>query len=331
MAGFFDRVAPPVLPGQRPLATDTNATTRTVNESAMQTGTGYTGIARNMGGTQIRDFGQTDLFGRITGSGGSGSGVSGTVYSWVQVIRSFNGATWETLPNGLFGTITSTQAREINNNTGVPVGAVVRLTPSQGTTGLEFQWGEGIISGSSSGGGTGDRLKGFVVGDTRCESGILNVYMRADYWDGQGGYYGPLFLSHTAGCCECGSSGSGTSGSSGGTITTTCCPSNPLPTTITGTFSSKTGYATNFPTSATFTYVGGVWKWTPGTLPACSALAELTLSCAGSWSLSSGASLLGPGPTSPASGVCSPFVQVFNVPNAAYGCGTMSYTLTFTA
>jgi hypothetical protein len=104
-----------------------------------------------------------------------------------------------------------------------------------------------------------------------------------------------------------------------------------LPTTLTCTFSSMTGYAaTNFPASATFTHTGGsTWQWTfngPGCVGA-----DLTLACGVSgWNISSGATRIGPIPTLAASGTCSPFLQVFNVPSSAYGCGTMGYTATFT-
>src|ERR1019366_1706029 len=124
---------------------------------------------------------------------------------------------------------------------------------------------------------------------------------------------------------------------SGSPVTVPCCI-GPVPATLTGTFSSKTGYAVAFPTTATFTYDAGNdwWVWNSG-LNCGFGPNGLMVFCSGS---DSSGFLLGDGvgnitPFSPVNPDvspapdCSPFQLIWSI-SGTFACGAMSYKLTLT-
>lgn len=111
----------PLRPGQRPTAADTNAVARAVSEMDRATGTGRVGVAREMGGFQIRDFAQPGHWARITGP------PSGDKYPHTQVYA-VNGV-WADVPvpPGVSGTADYAPAREANGSGDVAEDTVVWL------------------------------------------------------------------------------------------------------------------------------------------------------------------------------------------------------------
>lgn len=182
----------------------------------------------------------------------------------------------------------------------------------------------GTGSSSSSGSGGNRKIIGFTV-KKRTITLPISATVSEQYCE--------TITEECSDTCGSGSgSSSGSGGGSGGTIETACCPGLQLPTTITGTFTSTTGFASAWPTSASFTYseINQYWIWDTG--PDCGdGPADLELKCnAGNWELYSGVNRVATSPTASTSESCDPFIVVFDVAIISAYCGLGSYTVTFT-
>lgn len=128
--------------------------------------------------------------------------------------------------------------------------------------------------------------------------------------------------------CVCGSglgSGGG-SGTAGPVVFTDCCPDDPIPETLYGTISAKTGTCTCLPTALTFTYVGGS-DWYSNTLTTCSYEGFLILSCSGgAWSLQNASVATG----TLISTVCNPVLEIVFDMTADPATCTGTFTVTIT-
>lgn len=123
----------------------------------------------------------------------------------------------------------------------------------------------------------------------------------------------------------------GACGCCGGGGVETDCSSDPLPVTLYGTITDKTGYATNLPDNVTFTYNEGDGYWQGPTGTNCGfGPNDFALICVSSvLILTSGAFNITPFSEAPASFDESPLEAVYEV-SGTFGCGSMSYTLTVT-
>jgi hypothetical protein len=121
--GAYGEQFRPLRPGQRPLAREANAVNRAVSQIDQTFGTGVIGVARELGGIQVRDFTDRPHAARITGA------ASGDLYPHVEV-QSLGGV-WADVPvpPGVSGSTTYQAAREANGRTDVPEGTWVWLEP----------------------------------------------------------------------------------------------------------------------------------------------------------------------------------------------------------